>query len=89
MAEIKDFIIAITSGALEADDKSMYRALRRYNAAGLIDFTAKPGENGPDLKVYDLTNNGQQVLKAFSARNIINVFYKDEVQNLIEGGIKQ
>ncbi len=60
MAEIKTFITNITGGALDADDRSIYRALRRYNAAELIDFTNQPGQSGPDLKIYHLSENGQK-----------------------------
>ncbi len=88
MAEIKTFITNITEGSLDADDRSMYRALRRYNGAELINFTNRPGLSGPDLKIYHLTENGRKVLEAFIDRNILKVFYKREVRILIQGEIK-
>jgi PadR family transcriptional regulator, regulatory protein PadR len=87
MAEMKNFITKYTRGTLEADDQSMYRALRRYYDAELIDFTLKPGENGPDLKVYALSPIGHKVLEAFLTRNIRKVYYQPTIKQLIEKGV--
>jgi PadR family transcriptional regulator PadR len=84
MAEIKDFIGRATNGALSADDKSMYRALRRYYDVELIDFGQEPGQGGPDRKVYRLTDLGLRVLEAFTKRNITDVFYNPAIRELIE-----
>lgn len=70
MTEIKDFISSATQQALTADDQSMYRSLRRYNSAEIIDFNSKPGNNGPDLKIYRLTKLGKKLLQEFLERNI-------------------
>jgi len=87
MGDIKAFIGDATNGALSADDVSMYRALRRYTQAELVDFTATPGKGGPDRKVYSLTPTGQVVLRSFCERNIAEVFYKPAIQKLIRGDI--
>ncbi len=84
MAEIKQFIHDETNGTLTADDKSMYRALRRYHDVEMVDFSQQPGDSGPDLKVYRLTDVGLNVLNHFLRRNIINVFYKPNIKRLIE-----
>jgi PadR family transcriptional regulator PadR len=84
MNEIKEFILNMTDGVILADDQSMYRALRRFNDAELVNFTTEPGSGGPDLKVYGLTEIGSNVLQAYLKRNIQNVFYKPEIKNLIE-----
>lgn len=86
MAEIKDFIHSATNGTLKADDQSMYRALRRFYDVEMLDFAQKPGDNGPDRKVYSLTGIGKQVLGDFLQRNIITVFYKPEIKQLIREG---
>ncbi len=83
MAEIKAFIDRATNCTLSADDKSMYRALRRYYDVEMIDFVQEPGKGGPDRKVYSLTEVGKRVLQEFTTRNITGVFYKPDVQNLI------
>ncbi len=84
MAEIKKFIHQSTNGTLSADDKSLYRALRRYYDVEFVDFMNQPGKNGPDLKVYSLTRVGRKVTDEFSKRNIIDVFYKPETKALLE-----
>jgi PadR family transcriptional regulator PadR len=83
MADIKQFIHEATNDSLSADDKSMYRALRRYYEAELLSFINQPG-NGPDRKVYALTEIGHKVLRSFVTRNITEVFYKPHIKALIE-----
>src|SRR4051812_46916709 len=62
MADIKQAMADLTDGTVSADDKSMYRALRRYTEAELVGYTFRPSPNGPDLKVYELTDTGRNVL---------------------------
>lgn len=85
MADIKRFIAEATNDILVADDHSMYRALRRYNDAELIDFTQVPGkQSGAERKTYQLTALGNEVLCAFVERNISDVFYKPHIKKLID-----
>lgn len=83
MAEIKEFMQEATNGLLTADDKSMYRALRRFHDAEMVSFTSMPNDNGPDLKVYALTTIGSHVLRDFIKRNIAGVFYKPSIEKLL------
>ncbi len=83
MANIKRFISTATSGTLEADDQSMYRALRRYYDAEMVDYQEKPGKNGPDRKVYSLTSTGSHVLSGFVRRNITNVYFNKTISQLL------
>jgi DNA-binding PadR family transcriptional regulator len=84
MAEIKEFINGSTNGTLGADDQSMYRALRRYYDAELLDSTTEPGSGGPDRKVYSLSELGAEILDDFIKRNIRTVYYKEEIKALLE-----
>lgn len=70
MAEIKEYIQLQTADAVSADDQSMYRALRRYNETELITYTNHKIANGPDRKIYELTQMGSNVLDAFVERNV-------------------
>jgi DNA-binding PadR family transcriptional regulator len=70
MAEIKRYIQAETLDVVTADDQSMYRALRRYTETELVEFTNIKAPNGPDRKVYGLTQTGKNVLSAFIERNV-------------------
>jgi len=87
MTEIKQFISEATNGTLSADDKSLYRALRRYYDTELVDFNAEPGKGGPDLKIYSLTDVGRKVLAMFTKRNITDVLLKPDIRSLIERSI--
>jgi PadR family transcriptional regulator PadR len=82
MSEIKEFIYRSTNGSLSADDKSMYRALRRYYDTELVEYTERPGKGGPDLKVYSLSSVGAKVLDAFVKRNIVDVYFNKKVKEL-------
>lgn len=86
MAEVRQFVGELTAGNVEADDQSMYRALRRYHDAEMVEFMMEPNEDGPDRKVYGLTEIGYRVLGAFLQRNI-EVFYKPAVKKLVEESI--
>ena len=83
MDEIKQFINHSTNGTLSVDDKSIYRALRRYYDTELVDFTTAPG-NGPDRKVYSLAPIGAQLLQRFVERNITGLFFQPRIKRLIE-----
>ena len=84
MAEIKEFIICATNGNVTADDQSMYRSLRRYYDAEMVDFKQEPGKGGPDLKIYSLSNIGKNILEAFIKRNIWDVFFKPDIKSLLK-----
>ena len=73
MADIKTFIDDRTAGHIGADDKSMYRALRRFDEADLITSTTAPSSSGPDIKIWRLTDTGVWVLATFIERNIHNL----------------
>ena len=88
MQEIKDFIDNATHGTITADDKSMYRALRRYSDGDILSFTNEPGNGGPDRKLYHLTVTGNAVLAAFLRGNIISVLYQPHIKALIERSTK-
>lgn len=83
MAQIKEFVIHGSGHALTADDKSIYRSLRKFDKTGLISFTVMHNPNGPDLKLYTLTDTGKHVLHQFLARNIC-IFYEPDIHKLIE-----
>ena len=83
MNQIKEFIGRQTNDSLQADDKSMYRALRRFDDAEMISHISQPSKSGPDLKVYSLTDSGKQITEAFIERNISGIFYQPDVKKLI------
>ena len=88
MASIKEFISHATNQQIQPDDKSVYRALRRFRDSDLIEFELQPNAGGPDLKIYQLTKTGSKVLESFLERNIIDIFYQPRNRKLIEEGMK-
>jgi PadR family transcriptional regulator PadR len=82
MQGIKAFIAMATERNLSVDDKSMYRALRRYVETEMLDYTTEPNKLGPDHKLYALTPVGAKVAEDFLARNI-RIFYKPAIKNII------
>src|SRR4051812_33128358 len=81
MTSIKQFISKTTNGLVAADDKSLYRALRRYHKAEMLDYKLRASKNGgPELKIYSLTDTGQKVLGCFIERNITSLFFNKAIK---------
>lgn len=83
MADIKQFMLTATHGILDADDKSMYRALRRFAGADIVTHTTLANPSGPDHKLYALTQTGSHVLAAYVERNIVVTYFDPEVKKLL------
>lgn len=83
--EINDFITDTTNAKFSVDSNSLYRALKRYEKAELIKHELKPGNAGPDLKVYTLTDLGSALLDQFIQRNVVSVYYDKHVIKLMKG----
>ncbi len=88
MAEIRQFILNATKHRISADDKSLYRALRRYHDSEMVEFSERPSPGGgPDRKVYALSQVGATVLQNFLKHNVVQVFYNPSNRKLIERSI--
>lgn len=83
MAEVKEFMVGVTNELFQVDDKSVYRALRRYTDSGMVDYSTEPNHAGPDRKLYALTVTGQEVLSKFVLRNITGVFFTPRMKDLL------
>jgi len=58
-------------GTVSAETKSLYRALRRFEAIGLVRSAWQPSEAGPSRRYYHLTDLGLSLLRRFAERNIL------------------
>jgi DNA-binding PadR family transcriptional regulator len=58
-------------GTVSADTKSLYRALRRFEAIGLVQSSWQPSDAGPSRRYYRLTDLGLSLLQHFARRNIL------------------
>jgi PadR family transcriptional regulator PadR len=62
---------SISQGTINADEKSLYRALRRFEATGLVQSSWQPSDVGPRRRYYHLTELGTEMLRRFTRRNIL------------------
>jgi PadR family transcriptional regulator PadR len=69
--EMGEALADVSQGTVTADDKSLYRALRRFEAMGLVESTWRPSEVGPRRRYYHLTELGVELLRRFTQRNIL------------------
>ena len=83
MRDMTAFIESVTHGTITADEKSMYRAVRRFEDIGLIQSTKEKGRQGPDIKVLSLTDYGHSVLSAFIQRNIMPIYLSEEFKRIV------
>lgn len=62
---------SVSQGTINADEKSLYRALRRFEAMGLVQSFWQPSDVGPRRRYYQLTELGTELLRRFTRRNIL------------------
>jgi PadR family transcriptional regulator PadR len=86
--EMKEEIVRFSQDSISADDNSIYRALRRFTATGLIRGTMAPSPSGPDRKYFSLTPLGTDLLRQFIERNIL-VFQNEQIIKAIQSYLSQ
>jgi len=82
VSEIKDFIDSKTGHTIQAEEQSLYRALRKHEYVKVVDHEMRPGQGGPERKYYYLTPMGATLLKTFIERNI-SLFFEPDIQFLL------
>lgn len=68
--EMTAMIAEMSQGTVVADEKSIYRALKRFEENGIIQSRTQASDMGPPRRYYSLTPLGQQLLARFIERNI-------------------
>jgi PadR family transcriptional regulator, regulatory protein PadR len=81
--EIKEFVESKSQGTITCEEQSLYRALRKYEHIDVLKYELRKGKKGPERKYYYLTNLGQELFAQFVKRNI-NLFYSEEIRNLLK-----
>jgi DNA-binding PadR family transcriptional regulator len=81
--EMAGAIRRISQGTLTVDEKSLYRALSRFEKAGILRSERQKSEIGPARRYYFLSELGKELLIAFIQRNIL-VFQSPGVASRIE-----
>ena len=63
--EMGELLAQVSQGTVTADEKSLYRALRRFEAMDLVESTWQPSDVGPRRRYYHLTALGLESAQAF------------------------
>ena len=69
--EINDAVQKISQGTISADNNSIYRALGRFEAMGIVNSDLRQSDIGPARKYYGLSEKGVMLLGKFIQRNIL------------------
>lgn len=69
--EISDLVADLSQGSIKADEKSIYRALNRFEKVGIVTSQWRDSDIGPPRRYYRLTEMGTNLLRAFIQRNIL------------------
>lgn len=81
--EMKKAVGDYSQGTVVAEENSIYRALRRFAAAGLVQSEVQPSDVGPPRRYFRLTQVGRELLASFIRRNIL-VFQAPRVAEAID-----
>jgi len=68
--EMSAEVTKISQGTISVDDNSIYRALNRFESAGIVKSELQQSSTGPQRRYYSLTNRGKNLLAEFIQRNI-------------------
>jgi PadR family transcriptional regulator PadR len=64
-------IAEMSQGTISVDENSIYRALNRFEAMGIVASEARQSPVGPPRRYYRLTPAGQALLARFIQRNVL------------------
>ncbi len=64
-------ITELSQGTVSADENSIYRALNRFEAIGIVTSELRVSNRGPQRRYYSLTENGALLLTLFIRRNVL------------------
>lgn len=85
--EMSAAIKEVSQGTISADENSMYRALKRFEALGIVKSEFKKSTVGPKRRYYNLTRTGASLLAKFIQRNIL-IFetptVKEHIQTVLD-----
>lgn len=68
--EMSAEVAKISQGTISVDDNSIYRALNRFESAGIVKSEFQQSNSGPQRRYYSLTQKGLSLLSEFIRRNL-------------------
>jgi len=80
--EMSAEVAKISQGTISVDDNSIYRALNRFEAVGIVKSELQQSSTGPQRRYFSLTTTGKALLTEFIRRNI-QVFENPSVSERI------
>jgi PadR family transcriptional regulator, regulatory protein PadR len=81
--EMAAMIGKMSRDTVVADEKSIYRALKRFEENGIVQSRKQNSDIGPPRRYYSLTPLGEQLLARFTERNI-RIFAQPDVAAAID-----
>jgi PadR family transcriptional regulator PadR len=69
--EMGQALETISRGTMSTDERSLYRALHRFEWAGFVDSEWRASDVGPRRRYYCLSELGIEILRRFVRRNIL------------------
>ena len=83
--EMSAEIAKISQGTISVDDNSVYRALNRFETAGIVKSELQQSNTGPQRRYYNLTQKGLSLLTEFTQRNIqvFSVPVEERISNIL------
>lgn len=81
--EMSKAIKRMSNGTIDADDNSIYRALKRFSETKLVKSRKLDSDLGPPRRYFTLTEKGKELLKRFVERNIL-IFQQSVVLQALE-----
>lgn len=86
--EMTAVIASLSEDTIVVDEKSIYRALKRFEENRIIRSELRDSDIGPSRRYYILTPLGKQLLAQFIQRNIM-IFQKPTIHNAINAVLSQ
>jgi DNA-binding PadR family transcriptional regulator len=82
-AEIAEFINTMTNATMTADQRSIYRAMRRLGDLELVETSDQPGRRtGADRRYYGITPTGRRILDTFLNRHVRGIYLSKPAADL-------
>ncbi|WP_420645760.1 PadR family transcriptional regulator [Candidatus Leptofilum sp.] len=81
--EMTAVIAEMSHQTIKVDEKSIYRALKRFEDNQLIQSELRKSDKGPPRRYFRLTENGRLLLAKFCQRNIL-IFQEPQIASAIQ-----
>jgi DNA-binding PadR family transcriptional regulator len=84
--EMSNLVSDLSRETISADEKSVYRALNRFENLGIVVSRWQDSEIGPRRRYYRLTEMGEDLLRMFIRRNIL-LFQSEPLSTRIQNAL--